>query len=127
MNAIAAPKSSAQNRLEGLALTAVFQGLPTFAAAVLMLKVIGAREIVGERGGTAIFVLFASIVYALLAPKLASWFPRMRNGHEQLFYDASLSVSDKVAQWRTQPKVSLQLVTTVIMLSLLAVVVVSVR
>ncbi|MBR0798430.1 hypothetical protein JQ615_23875 [Bradyrhizobium jicamae] len=126
MNAITAPKSSAQNRLEGFALTAIFQGLPTFAAAVLMLKLIGAREIVGDRGGAATFVVLASLIYALLAPKLASWFPRMRNGHEPLFYDASLSVSDKIAQWRAQPKVSLQLVTTAIMMSLLAVAVVSV-
>ena len=28
MNAIAAPKSSAQNRLEGFALTAILQGFP---------------------------------------------------------------------------------------------------
>jgi hypothetical protein len=47
MNAITAPKSPAQNRLEGFALTALFQGLPTFAA-VLVLKAMGAREIVAE-------------------------------------------------------------------------------
>ena len=41
MNAIAAPKSSARNRLEGFALTAILQGMPTFAAAVLAL-VLGA-------------------------------------------------------------------------------------
>ncbi|QPF83752.1 hypothetical protein IC762_29285 [Bradyrhizobium genosp. L] len=122
MNAVAAPKSSAQNRLEGFALSAVFQGLPTFASAVLILKVMGAREIVTERGGAAIFVAIASIIYALIAPKLAAWFPRMQNGHEPLFYDASLSVSDKIAQWRSRPRVSLQLMTTVIMMSLLAVV-----
>ena len=51
----------------------------------------------------------------------------MKNGYEPLFYDTSLSVSDKIAQWRSQPKVSLQLVTTTIMLSLLAVVVASVK
>ena len=32
MNAIAAPKSSALNRLEGFALTFLLQGFPTFAA-----------------------------------------------------------------------------------------------
>jgi hypothetical protein len=125
MNAITAPKSPAQNRLEGFALTAIFQGLPTFAAAVLMLKLVGAREIVTERGGAAIFVVLASLIYALVTPRLASWFPRMKNGHEPLFYDASLSVSDKIAQWLKQPRISLQLVTTMIMLSLLAVAVAS--
>jgi hypothetical protein len=38
MNAIAAPKSSAQNRLEGFALTAILQGFPAFAAAALTLS-----------------------------------------------------------------------------------------
>ena len=33
MNAIAAPKSRALNRLEGFALTCLLQGFPTFAAA----------------------------------------------------------------------------------------------
>lgn len=126
MNAITAPKSSAQNRLEGFALTAIFQGLPTFSAAVLILKVVGAHEIVGERCGAAIFVVLAALIYALVAPRLAAWFPRMKNGYEPLFYDASLSVSDKIAQWRSQPRISLQLVTTMIMLSLLAVAVASV-
>jgi hypothetical protein len=41
MNAIAAPKSPQLNRLEGFTLTAIFQGLPTFAIAVLMLKLTG--------------------------------------------------------------------------------------
>jgi hypothetical protein len=38
MNAIAAPKSRSQNRLEGFALTAILQGFPSFAAAALLLK-----------------------------------------------------------------------------------------
>ncbi|KJC57791.1 hypothetical protein UP10_26660 [Bradyrhizobium sp. LTSPM299] len=116
MNAITAPKSSAQNRLEGFALTAIFQGLPTFAAAVLMLKVVGA----------AIFVVLAALVYAAVTPWLVSKFPILfRKASEPVFFDANLSVSDKVAQWLKQPQVSLQLVTTVIMLSLLAVAVAS--
>ena len=38
MNAIAAPKSSALNRLEGFALTFLLQGFPTFASAALLLN-----------------------------------------------------------------------------------------
>jgi hypothetical protein len=125
MNAIAAPKSSAQNRLEGFALTAFFQGLPIFADAVLMLKLIGAREIVGERGGAAIFVALAALVYAAVTPWLAARVQRFRTAYEPLFFDAGLSLSDKVAQWRTQPRVSLQLLTTTMLMSLLAVAVVS--
>ena len=49
MNAIAAPKSSAQNRLEGFALTAILQGFPSFAAAALLLKLARHDIAGGER------------------------------------------------------------------------------
>ncbi|GKQ56001.1 hypothetical protein [Bradyrhizobium sp. Ce-3] len=127
MNAIAAPKSPAQNRLEGFALTAILQGLPTFAAAVLVLKMVGAPEIVGERYGAAIYVVLASLVYAAITPWLAAKFPqRFVHIHAPMFFDAGLSFSEKIARWRGQPGVSLQLMTTMIMMSLLAVAVVSV-
>ncbi|MES5487927.1 hypothetical protein QMZ05_34750 [Bradyrhizobium sp. INPA03-11B] len=126
MNAIAAPKSPAQNRLEGFALTAMLQGLPIFAAAVLVLKIMDAPEIVGERYGAAIYVVLASLVYAVITPWLAAKFPkRFVHTYAPMFFDASLSFSEKIAQWRSQPTVSLQLMTTMIMMSLLAVAVVS--
>ena len=126
MNAIAAPKSSAQNRLEGFALTAILHGLPTFAAAVLVLKILGAHEIVDESYGAAIYVVLASLVYAAITPWLAAKFPqRFVHIYAPMFFDASLSFSEKIAQWRSQPGVSLQLMTTMIMMSLLAVAVVS--
>jgi len=127
MNAISAPKSSRANRLEGFVLTALFQGFPTFAAAALMLKFVGSHEIVGQRYGAAIFVVLAALFYALLTPWLARKFPnRFRHGYEPLFFDASLSFIEKIARWRTQPVTSLQLVTNVMLLSLLAVGVASV-
>jgi hypothetical protein len=43
-----------------------------------------------------------------------------------LFFDASLPLIEKSARWRTQPVTSLQLVTNVMLLSLLAVGVASV-
>jgi len=64
MNAIAAPKSSVQNRLEGFALTFLFQGFPTFASAALLLK-LAHREIAG---GVVLFVAMASIFHGLLTP-----------------------------------------------------------
>jgi hypothetical protein len=128
MNAIAAPKSSAQNRLEGFALIAIFQGLPTFAAAVLLLKLFGSHEIVGVKGGAALFVVLATLAYALFTPLLARRFPKMfKNACEPLFYDPNLSFAEKLAGWRVQPMVSRQLLAMVMMLSLLAVAVVSVR
>ncbi|WMT76754.1 hypothetical protein [Bradyrhizobium sp. Ash2021] len=107
MNAITESRSRS-NRLEGFALTAIFQGLPTFAIAVLMLKLAGRREIVGEKGGAAIFVVLSTIFYALFTPWLAAKFPnRLKYAHEPLFFDANLSFAEKIAQWRTRPAASL--------------------
>lgn len=127
MNAIAATKSPAQNRLEGFALTAILQGMPIFAAASLVLKIMDAPEIVGERYGAIVYVVLASLVYAAITPLLAARFPkRLAQAHAPVFFDASLSFSEKIAQWRSQPGVSLQLMTTTIMMSLLAVAVVGI-
>ena len=127
MNALAETKSPALNRLEGFMLTALFQGFPTFAAAALMLKFVGSHEIVGHRYGAAIFVALAALFYALLTPWLGRKFPgRFQHGYEPLFFDASLPFMDKIARWRTQPVTSLQLVTNVMLLSILAVGVASV-
>ena len=75
MNAIPESKSPALNRLEGFALTALFQGFPTFAGAALLLKLAGSHEIVGQRYGAAIFVVLAALFYAVLTPWLGRKFP----------------------------------------------------
>ncbi|MEH2567030.1 hypothetical protein [Bradyrhizobium sp. AZCC 2289] len=86
----------------------------------------GRHEIVGEKGGAVIFVVLAALFHALIGPPLARKFPKLLgNGYEPLFFDANLSFAEKIAQWRTQPAVSLQPVTTMLILSLLAVGVVS--
>lgn len=118
MNAIAASKSRSLNRLEGFALTTILQGFPTFAAAALLLKL--ARHDIA--GGAPLFVAMASVFHGLLTPWLAPKFPNFcRHSYEPLFFDASLSFADKIEKWRVQPAVSLQLVTNVLLLSLLAV------
>lgn len=118
MNAMTARKSRALNRFEGFALTAILQGLPTFAGAALLLKL--ARHDIA--GGIVLFVAMASIFHGLLTPWLAPKFPRFfGNSYEPLFFDAGLSFAGKIEQWRAQPATSLQLVTNVLMLSLLAV------
>jgi hypothetical protein len=128
MTAITESKTPSQNRLEGFALTALFRGLPTYANALLAIKVMGAREIVGSPGGPVIFVVLASLLHGILVPWLAPKFPkRFGQGHEPLFFDAGLSFSEKIARWRVHPAASLQLVTTVIMMSVLAVGAVSIR
>ena len=125
MNAVAAPKSRRLNLLEGMVLAAIFQAVPTFAAAVLLLKLAGS-QVVGQPGGAAIFVALASLLYALAMPYIGPRFPRFsKNSYEPLFFDATLSFSEKILRWRVQPATSLQLVTLVMMLSLLAVAVAS--
>jgi len=130
MNAIANSKTPTQNRLEGFVLTTLFHGFPAYAAAVLMIKLMGAREIVGQPGGAAIFVVVASLLHGMVTPWLGPKFPkffRQGQGYEPIFFDAGLSFSEKIARWRMQPGASLQLVTTVMLMSLLAVGVASVR
>jgi hypothetical protein len=124
MNAIAAPKSSAQNRLEGFALTVLMQGFPTFAGAALLLK-LAHHEIAG---GAVVFVAMASIFHGLLTPRLAPKFPKFfKHSYEPLFFNAGLKFIEKIEKWRARPTTSLQLVTNVLMLSLLAVGVVSMK
>jgi hypothetical protein len=126
MNAVTAPKSDRMNRFEGFALIGLLQGFPIFASTVLLMKLMGNHQIVGNRFGAAILVALATPVYAWLTPVMVRKFPKLfRNSHEPVFYDASLSFSEKIVQWRTQPKASSQLLATVIMLSLLAVAVAS--
>jgi hypothetical protein len=124
MNAIAAPKSSAQNRLEGFALTAILQGFPSFAAAALLLKL--ARHDIA--GGVVLFVVLTSVLHGLFTPWLAPKFPKLfRHGYEPLFFNAGLSFAEKIAKWRERPTTSVQLVTSELMLALLAVAVVSMK
>lgn len=124
--AIAARKSRAQNLLEGFALTAILQSFPTFAAAALLLKLAGNRDLVGDPG-VAIFVAMASLCHALLACSLGPRFPNFfKTVYEPKFFDSRLSLSDKITEWRTQPVASLQLLTIVLLLSVAAVVAASV-
>jgi hypothetical protein len=128
MTAISATKSPGLNRLEGFVLSALLIGFPTYAVAVLAIKLMGVHEIVGTPGGAVIFVVLASLAHALLGPAVGRLFPkRAKNAWEPLFYDPRLSISEKIAQWRTQPTTSVQLVWNVLVLSLLAVGVVSIR
>lgn len=121
MNAVAVPKSRVFNLLEGMTLTAIFLALPMFAGAVPLLRLMGSSGIVGQ-SGAAIFVAIGSMIYALVMPYLGPKFPRFfKNSYEPLFFDATLPFNEKILRWRTQPKTSRQLVTMMIMLSLLLV------
>ena len=122
MNAIVAPKSRGLNWLEGFTLTFLMLGFPTFASAALLLKLV--RH---DIAGVVLFVALTSVLHGLFTPWLAPKFPKLfRHGYEPLFFDASLSFIEKIEKWRAQPTTSLQLVTNVLLLSLLAVGVMSI-
>ena len=122
----AARKSRLRNALEGFALTAILQSFPTFAAAALLLKLFGNHDLVGDPG-VAIFVVLASLVHATVAVTLGPSFPAVfKTLYEPKFFDCTLSLSDKITEWRTHPVASLQLVTIVLLLSVMAVVAASV-
>ena len=128
MNTVPETKMLEKNRLEGFLLSAVFLGMPTYAGVVLMLKLFGSHQAIVGSPGAAIFVVLTSLFHALVVPSLWKRFPSfVRHGHEPLFYDARLSLSEKIAQWHRQPAVSAQLATTAITLSLLAIAVVCFR
>ena len=124
MNAIVAPKSRGLNWLEGFALTFLLLGFPTFASAALLLKLV--RHDIA--GGVVLFVMLTSVLHGLFTPWLAPKFPKFfRHGYEPLFFNAGLSFAEKIAKWRERPTTSVQLVTSELMLALLAVAVVSMK
>ena len=99
-------------------------GIPTFAAAALLLKL--ARHDIA--GGVLLFVVLTSVLHGLFTPWLAPKFPKFfKHGYEPLFFNAGLSFSEKIAKWRERPTTSVQLVTSELMLALLAVAVVSMK
>lgn len=119
-------KSRLHNAIEGLALTTTLQSFPTFAAAAFLLKLIGNHDLVGDPG-VAIFVAIASLAHALAAVSLGPTFPAFfKTVYEPKFFEAHLSLADKITAWRTQPVASLQLMTIVLLLSVMAVVTASV-
>ncbi|MBR0905496.1 hypothetical protein [Bradyrhizobium liaoningense] len=121
-----ARKSRLQNALEGLTLTATLQSFPTFAAAAFLLKLIGNHDLVGDPG-VAIFVAIVSFAHALIAVTFGPSFPHLfKTVYEPKFFEAHLSLAEKITAWRTRPVASLQLVTIVLLLSVMAVVTASV-
>jgi hypothetical protein len=126
MNATTVSKSALLNRLEGMALTALLQAMPTYAGAAMLLKLVNSQTI-GYVGSAAAFVALTTFFHALMMPWLALKYPRfVKNSYEPLFFDAGLSMAEKVMRWRTQPMASLQMLANMVMLSLLGVAVMSV-
>lgn len=128
MSAITTRKSRTINWLEGVTLLAGLQALPSFTAVALVLKLDGKIDMANQPGSAAIFVLAASILSALVTVWLAPKFPRiLKSSYELIYFDPTLSFSEKILRWRTDPAGSRRLLADVLMLSLLALAVASVR
>jgi hypothetical protein len=122
MNATAVAKSRALNWLEAITLSAIFKMPPVSAVAVLMF--IGAHGI-ADRHRAAVVVALVSPLYTLTMSLLGPIFPKsFEYTYEPLFFDATLSFSEKLSHWRTQPNTSLQPAAAMIALLLLTVLVV---
>jgi hypothetical protein len=122
-----AAKSRVSNMFEGAALTATLLGLPTFTGVALLGRLAFDLGISGNRYDNVIVtVIMASLALGLAVPFLARKFNLSTFFYEPLFFDASLSLSDKFARWRTQPLTSLRLLTLLLMQSVLALAVLSV-
>ncbi|MBR0786384.1 hypothetical protein [Bradyrhizobium iriomotense] len=128
MTALTAPKFAAHNRLECFALYAVFQGVPLYSSVVLMMKLVAASAIVSERYGATIFIVLAATFHGLMTPWLAAKFPRaFRHNSAPMFGDATLSFTEKVSRWLAEPKTAVELLTNVLLMSVLAIGVASIR
>jgi len=103
-----------------MALTAVFQAFPTFTAAALLVKLSGLSDMTSHAESVVTFIVLAVLFQSIAVTSLGSRFPRFfKQAYEPLFYDATLSLGEKIARWRVQPVASRQLLTTVMMLSVL--------
>ena len=88
MNAVSPRKSRALSRLEGMALTAVFQAFPTFTAAALLVKLSGASSMTSHAESVVTFILLAVLFQSIAVTSLGSRFPRFfKQAYEPLFYD----------------------------------------
>ncbi len=117
MTFITASKSGPLNWLEGFALTTILQGFPIFAAASLMVKLLGDSRGSSSRDSP---LRWRRSSTASSSSRSESAFPTVKNGYEAQFFDASLSFSEKIARWRAKPATSVQLMASVLLLSLLA-------
>ncbi len=125
MNATTAPKSAAANKCEGVILTAL-QAFPAFTGSALLLKLFNATMI-NQPAGAVIFVLMACGMLGLVNPWLAPKFPKAFKNYEPLFFDPALPVEQKVQFWLAKPDNAKQLLTTALMMAVLALAVMTVR
>ena len=122
MNAATVVKSAAANKWEGIILTTL-QAFPNFVGSALVLKLFDCRII----GGPVIFVLLASALLGVITAWLGPKNPNLCKNYEPLFFDATLSVEQKLQRWLARPTTAKQLLQMMFMVALLALAVLTVR
>ena len=107
--------------LLGALLVAVMFGLPTFVGAALLLKLFHSSAIVADGLGPVPFVVITSLVTGLMAGWLGPRYPKFFVGsYEPVFFDASLSLRDKIARWLADPRCQQRVLTSMLMVSVLS-------
>nr|WP_041757051.1 hypothetical protein [Bradyrhizobium sp. ORS 278] len=102
-----------------MVLTALFQAIPTYAGAALILKLAHSTAL---RPGIIGFIATATIVHILMTSAAGPRYPRiLKQSYAAEFYDPTLALADKVLRWRTRSEGSLQLLGSTVMLALLSV------
>jgi hypothetical protein len=105
----------------GVLLIALLFGLPTFVGAVLLLKLFHSAAIVTESQGIVGFVVITSLFAGLMAGWLGPRYPKLFVGsYEPVFFDASLSLRDKIARWLADPRCQQRVLTSMLMVSMLS-------
>ena len=100
MNAVAR-KPRALSQFEGMVLSAVFQAFPTFTAAALLVKLSGVSSMTSHGESVVTFIILAVLFQSIAVTCLGPHFPRFfKQAYEPLFYDATLSLGEKIARWR---------------------------
>ena len=112
------------NFAEGVFLTAVMSGVPTFAGAAMLLKLLSSGSPLTEH--PTAFVVASSIGFAFLVAWLGPKFPVLaKSSYEPIFFDGALSFKDKVSRWLAEARTSQRLLTNALMLSVLGIAVMS--
>jgi hypothetical protein len=98
-------KSGRHNELEGIALSAVFRSLPFFVVMAWLLKHHTGIALFSQPGVALILAVMASVSFPVLLRYLELKFPNgYRGSCEPSFYDANLSVPQKLLGWRKNQK-----------------------
>jgi hypothetical protein len=93
-------KSGRYNELEGIALSAVFRSLPLFLMMAWQLKHRSGFALFNQPGVALTLAVMTSVAFPVLLRYLELRFPDgYRGSCEPSFYDASLSVPQKLLGW----------------------------